>query len=89
MHDWSRFITRTWLFWLIGWPVVAVVVWVGAPRIPTLLADDDTGVLPADAQSQRAFALLRDEFPAAAPPSRAVVVLVRGKGILTATVGSP
>ena len=81
MDGWSRFITRTWLFWLIAWPVAAVAVWVGAPRIPTLLADDATGFLPADVPSQRAFALLRDEFPAAAPASRAVVVCVRESGL--------
>lgn len=55
-----------------------------APRIPMLLADDDTGFLPADMPSRQAFAKLREEFPGSAPASRAVVVFVREAGLTPA-----
>jgi len=61
--------------------MLAAIAWGGAPRIPTLLADDDTGFLPAEMPSQRAFAVLKEEFPDRAPASRAVVVFARSSGL--------
>jgi RND superfamily putative drug exporter len=63
---------------------VALIAWVPAPRIPTLLADDDTGFLPADMPSQRASATLEEEFPDHAPASSAAIVFVRETGLTLA-----
>ena len=84
MHRWARLIGRTMWFWIVAWPVVAIGVWASAPRIPTLLADDATGFLPADMPSQRAFERLRAEFPDQAPASRAAIVFARDSGMTSA-----
>ena len=84
MAQWARWIVRTAPFWLVVWPVAALLVWLPAPRIPSLLEDDATGFLPADMPSQRAQARLREAFPNAAPASRAAVVFVRESGLTDA-----
>ncbi len=81
METWGRFVTRTAWVWLIAWPIVAFAVWWPAPRVQTLLADDDTGFLPPDMPSQQAAAVLRSEFPDQAPSSRVVALFVRETGL--------
>jgi RND superfamily putative drug exporter len=81
MERWARFVSRTAWLWIIAWPIVSIVVWAPAPRIPTLLEDDDTGFLPADVPSELASAKLREEFPEHAPASRAAIVFVREAGL--------
>lgn len=81
MRQWSRFVTNHPWFWIVGWPLVALVVWSPAPAIQTLLEDDDTGSLPADSPSRLAAIQLEKEFPESAPASRAVVVFVRDSGL--------
>ena len=54
MKRWARFISRTAWVWIVIWPIVDVAVWAPAPRAPTLLEDDATGLLPSDMRSQRA-----------------------------------
>ena len=81
MQRWARFIGRTPWVWIALWPIAALGIWLPAPRVPTLLADDDTGFIPAEMPSRRAFARLRTEFPSHAPASRAVVVFFRETGL--------
>ncbi len=81
MQRWGRFVGRTAWFWMLFWPVLALCVYLPAPRIPTLLEDDDTGFIPADRPSQRAFARLKEEFPDHAPASRAIIVFGRETGL--------
>jgi putative drug exporter of the RND superfamily len=81
MARWAGFVVRTAWFWLIAWPVVALLVFVPAPRIPTLLQDDRSGFLSPEMPSERGLALVRREFPDHAFASRAVVVFVREGGL--------
>ncbi|MCH7807850.1 MAG: MMPL family transporter, partial [Planctomycetes bacterium] len=81
MERWARFISKTAWIWLIAWPIVALAVWVPAPRVQTLLEDDDTGFLPVDMPSRQAFARLKAEFPDRAPASQAAVLFVRDAGL--------
>ncbi len=84
MQRWARFVVGTYRVWIVLWPIVALVTWAQAPRIPTLLADDDTGFLPADVPSRRGFARLKEEFPDHAPASRVAIVFARGTGLTSA-----
>lgn len=81
MMQWARLVRRTRWWWIVAWPAVAAGAWLNAPRIPTLLADDAHGSLPESRPSQAAFAHLREEFPEAAPASRAVIVLARSPAL--------
>ena len=81
MERGARFISRTAWLWIVAWPIVSIAVWAPAPRIPTLLEDDDTGFLPADMDSQQAAARLKEEFPDHAPASGAAVVFARETGL--------
>lgn len=81
MKRWARFVTNTHWMWVIGWPVVALAVWLPAPRVSTLLADDDTGFLPDSCPSVRAQDLLRREFPGRAPLATAAIVAFREAGL--------
>lgn len=81
MSYWARFIVAGRWFWIIGWPIVALLCWVDAPRMESLLHDDAHGFVPADMPSQQAFATLRDEFPDQAPASRAAIVFFRSGGL--------
>lgn len=81
MSHWAdRVIGLRW-WWIVGWPVVALLCWVGAPRFSTLLADDAHGFVPADMPSQQAFALLQSEFPDDAAASRAAIIFKRASGL--------
>lgn len=81
MQTWSKLVIRTRWFWIIAWPIAAFLVWWPAPSIPTLLHDDGTGSLPADLPSERAFSLLRSEFPEHSPASGAAIVFRRAAGL--------
>jgi len=81
MRWWSRIVVEHPWMWITAWVIAAGAVWLPAPRIPTLLQDDAHGFLPPDSPSQRAAAILRREFPDAAPVSRAVVVAARDAGL--------
>ncbi len=81
MKRWARFVSRTYWVWVIGWPVVALAIWLPAPRVSNLLADDDTGFLPASSPSVQAQALLRQEFPGRAPLATAAIVAFRDGGL--------
>lgn len=81
MQRWAKFVGRTAPWWIAAWPVVALGIWLPAPRIPTLLADDATGFFAPDLPSQVGFDRLKAEFPEHAPASRAVVIFVREDGL--------
>jgi len=84
MQGWARFVARTPWLWICVWPLAALAIWTTAPRIPTLLVDDDNGFLPSDMPSHRAFEKLQADFPDHAPASRVAVVFVRESGLTEA-----
>lgn len=65
------------------WASAAVVLWVPAPRIPALLADDATSFLPDDYPSRRAAAMLHREFSGETYRSQAAIVVSRSDAPLT------
>ncbi|MGB0716212.1 MAG: MMPL family transporter [Phycisphaerae bacterium] len=67
--------------WLIGWPVLAALVFVPAPRVADILHDDETSFLPADMPSERAQSRLEQAFPDQAPASRVAVLVHRESGL--------
>jgi len=77
----ARWVTDYAWIWIVGWFIVAGLIWIPAPRIPTLLEDDATSVVPADRPSEVALTLLRSEFPDRAAASRAAVVYFRESGL--------
>lgn len=81
MGRWAEHIERFRWFWIIGWPILAALCWIGAPRFSTLLHDDAHGFIPADMPAQRAQALLKTEFPEHAPASRAAILFHRLEGL--------
>lgn len=81
MDRWAKLVTRRRWAWIVCWIGAGLVVWIPAPRVPTLLADDATSFLPAELPSQQALTILRAEFPQHAPASRAVVLCVRDTGL--------
>lgn len=81
MKRWAGFVVRSAWFWVIAWPIVALVVFVPAPRIPTLLQDDRSAFLPAEMPSQRGLDLVKQEFSGGAFASRVVVVFLREAGL--------
>jgi len=81
MKRWAGFVVRSAWWWVIAWPIVALVVFVPAPRIPTLLQDDRSSFLPREMPSQRGLEVIRAAFPDNAYASRVVVVFVRDDGL--------
>lgn len=81
MSRWADRVVGLRWWWIVGWPAIALLCWVGAPRFSALLADDAHGFIPANMPSQQAFALLKSEFPEYAAASRAAFVFMRASGL--------
>lgn len=67
--------------WLVFWPLLAVIVFLPAPRVSELLRDDETSFLPPDMPSEQAQSLLQSAFPDHAPASRIAIVAHRQGGL--------
>lgn len=80
MQAWAKFISRTAWLWIFGWLAASIACWF-APKIPSLLGEESKGFLPLNMPSQRAMALLKEEFPDSAFASRAVVIFFREAGL--------
>ena len=77
MRWWAKLIGRTHLFWVIGWPLAALLVWLPAPRLASLLHGDATDFLPASMPSKQAARKLLESFPDYAYASRVAIVCTR------------
>ncbi|HEY7309326.1 MAG TPA: MMPL family transporter [Gemmataceae bacterium] len=75
--------THPWLICL-GWLVVAVGVWLGAPRWDDRAADDDIHFLPARCDSVKGHQLLEQAFPQEVFASRLIVAVERADRPLSA-----
>lgn len=81
MRRWARFIGRTHIFWVIVWPLAALVVWLPAPRLSSLLHDDATDFLPPSMPSKQAAQKLLKSFPDYAYASRVAILCTRAPAL--------
>src|SRR5258708_2423809 len=83
MFAWlGRIISRSWLFWLAAWAILALGTWAAAPRWQDVSRDGEFDFLPSGIPSRRGESLLRRAFPGRRAESSIVIVLTR-EGTLT------
>jgi RND superfamily putative drug exporter len=69
----------TWV--VVGWAIAVIAIGLAAPDLTNLVAQSPAELLPADAESARATALVRSAWPDHAHLSTVVVVLHRRGGL--------
>src|SRR5262249_5281590 len=73
----GKLVSRRWPFFLMGWCLLLIALWVAAPRWRDVAQDVQFALLPADAPSRKAEELYKEAFPLHHVTSNVVIVIER------------
>ncbi len=79
----ARFVTKYRVYVVVFWAVIAVGLFIVAPKLSEVGVTDDSQFLPQDTESSQAQALIKEKFPAEenAPAGTATIVFYKAGGL--------